>query len=302
MKSVGKSEAIRVWNSKVRVTQTFVEVQKRRHHAKKAGTAAGQEDAIPPQLKVLQQIAAKKTVDETFNMGSLFEAKAGLRAAVVVPRKDVVADIEKCTFTKSTLKKLKVHLKNNGWGIFAVDDAAKRKRYEKILCDSTDPSLFTKLSLPNVDWAAKIFRFEFVGMQKLFSMPMFPHFGLMEARLCIQGSETIMGMRTDSCPGEDLNTKRQWLASVKGEDLEEVLERGGWIVTHDGSEVVVVPSGCVYLIYTTEESIVLRWSMSSDEACLTRTKHQIAGMLSAFKDIALPSTGYGAFSTFINSD
>ena len=61
------------------------------------------------------------------NLGSLFESKAGLRAAHVHPNSgtDPVGGISALPATKKSVKDMKQDLQANSWGVFAVVDPKK---------------------------------------------------------------------------------------------------------------------------------------------------------------------------------
>eukprot|EP00959_Pyramimonas_sp_CCMP1952_P032438 680977-Pyramimonas_sp.AAC.1 len=63
------------------------------------------------------------------------------------------------------------------------------------------------------DFGAKVYKPQFMGMKPCFMNVNLPPFGVMEARLPIQGSEMVMGIPLDDVPpqGDDLRAKRDYL-------------------------------------------------------------------------------------------
>lgn len=294
--------SVREWNNKERQVRQWIDKGKRDSATATAKPVSSVGAADPFYTSM---IAVKTTFKGSHNTGSLFEAKAGVRASAVMPKADTdpVGAIVALPMTKTARKTISSHLLNGNWCIFPLADEAKVKKYKKILGKAFDAAMFSQLPVPaSLEWAQKVFQTQFVGMQQHFAHVGVPHFALMEARVVLEGSETVFGIPIDDCPGDDIRGKRNWLMQSSSTDVSAVVEKSGWCITHDQTAAVVIPSGCICIIVSEAETTVMRWSMSSDEACTNRAKFTIINLLRSFKELANPSTGYQAFANYLDAD
>jgi hypothetical protein len=127
-----------------------------------------------------------------------------------------------------------------------------------------------------------------------------PHMGCMEVRMLLYGSESCMGFLPEDIPGGDFREKRSWLYSADIFELKNLASTKGWQATHDQTTALVVPSGFI-VVTISEASFGIRWSVSSDQQDCTRVQYMLRHVITAFKEIGSPSTGYNQFLTFLQA-
>ena len=128
--------------------------------AHKASGASVKEPPPPAHAVAIALIAG----GELNKTSSSFEAKCGVRAAVVPPAdsKDPGEAIEKLAKSRKAFRDMLAHLKVNRHGITPVTDQTFHRRLEKELKAGFDPCLFAKLALPEEDWAKRVYCMTFL--------------------------------------------------------------------------------------------------------------------------------------------
>ena len=83
------------------------------------------------------------------NLGSVFEAKAGIRPSLIIPTGDTdpVVAIQRLPFAKQSTKAVAVYLQKEQWGVVPVSPA-NAKKLEKVLAKSYDAVMRSSLPLP----------------------------------------------------------------------------------------------------------------------------------------------------------
>ena len=172
----------------------------------------------------------------------------------------------------------------------------------KALRLSFEPGLLSEHALPsNSDWSPKIFQKQLFGMNQGFVHISLPHYCMMEGRLILEGKETIFGIAVESVPGESLRDKRSWLNIADQMQLQELTTKG-WCVQHTSSHLAVLPSGFFHILLAEENTICLRWSISSDEADNKRVEHLLLQLVSDYKELGDPSKGYKGLIMYLQAD
>ena len=246
---------VKEFNEKIKSSKAWVEKRKREHAASQAAGSAATEES--PLVKKFSELATAYAGDviPAAVIGSIFEAKAGIKPAKVTPKAnsgDPVQMLSNLPAVKAARKSLKLHLHSNPWGLFPFLDESKVKKIDKILAKGYDGMLLSCLPLPNhLDWTQKVFAREAFGMSSNFLNIGINHSCLMECRLLLSGSETLFGFTYAEIPGASAKEKRSWLYSASAIDLLPVLQAGGFIATHDQTEVLVVPSGFIVVCMST---------------------------------------------------
>ena len=118
----------------------------------------------------------------------------------------------------------------------------------------------------------------------------FPHFASMEVRVLIEGSEVIVGIPVSKIPGDLLRDKRNFLLKQAIDDIQRLVEDGGFIAVHDHTKPLLLPTGFVY-IYASRGYAGLRWSCSSDEGDTTRNMMNLEMLLESFPELRKESLG-----------
>ena len=125
------------------------------------------------------------------------------------------------------------------------------------------------------------------------------HMACMEARLITQGKELIVGLPVHRIPGGDLREKRACLMTVTYPTLDALVEAGGFALLRDCTQAAVLPSGFMFITYATEQTFMIRWSMSSDQLDTSRVATILLDMIACFAELKSPSMGYQSFSNYI---
>ena len=103
-------------------------------------------------------------------VGSVFEAKAGVRGALAAPSvgNDVVAAAHNLPWYKQTKKTVTTYLKANAWGVVSYDEPKKVKKLTSIMAGAFVASLFSRLPLPRPElhaWVKLVYNMQACGMQ-----------------------------------------------------------------------------------------------------------------------------------------
>ena len=262
-----------------------------------------------------EQVPARYTdfhelVQEVGDMrvGSLFEAKSGhspclLATTAMVRGKefDLIDNISKSLPVKGAFKTLDQYLKQANWGVQEIEDNAKGKRVLGAVRKAFDPMVFSTLPVNvNSDWGKAVFRPTFMGLKKYFINVNYTPFGCMEARLAVDGSETIIGFMPDDVPplGDNWKEKREWLQRANIQDIKNMLTTKGWVARHDEKHLLVLPSG--YLCVTISEGCkLIRWSLSSDARDTARVTQALGLLIQHFAELRTPSSGYLGFQRYL---
>ena len=259
-------------------------------------------DEKPPRYVLVQDVAKK--LGDAYVTGSLFEAKAGVRVSTQLPvvDEDPVGGILSLPMTRTIRKSIDKHLLDNMWGVAPYLDAGKKKKVEKFLKKAYDATLFTSLSLPDADWAKKVFGMEYFGMKEYFVNIGATPFGCMEARLVLSGEEAMMGVAYEKIPGDDFKHKRNWLWTASVEQLEIAIKDSGFYVVNKPPQLLVVPSGFMTSSFSEGGAFGVRWSLSSDASDTTRVRYMLQQLLSSHPEMRGPSLGFSSFLAFLGTD
>ena len=255
----------------------------------------------PPAHAVSVALIAGGELNKT---SSSFEAKCGVRAAIVPPQTgtDPAAAIERLAKSKKAFREMAAHLKSNRHGITPVADQTFQKKLEKELKAGFDGCLFAKMTLPDEDWAKRIYCMTFMGHVKEFTMATITPYGCMQNRLLFKGRELLIGLplvQNPPCTIKDLR-KRMMMMTVDAMK-QAVVELGGYAIDHGPEDIVVLPSGYLTLVVAVEDCMGLYWSCSSDENDTTRVVQTLTMLVNEFPECANPSTGNLQFKEWLQT-
>ena len=244
--------------------------------------------------------------DEKVNCtSSFFEAKSGSRAALLSPNPltDPLATLLNNAKVRKGLKDMQKHLLTNSTGISKLPDPAVQRKLKKDLSVAFDANMFSQLPLPpNQDWTAQVFEYQIFGSQDKHISVNFPHMCLMEARVLLEGEEIIVGIPYTNIPGENLKAKRAGLFSMPMDTIADLVSTTGFAFRHDSTQLALLPTGFVIIIASVGGGTAgLRWSVSSDDACVNRTKSQLQVLLESFPELGNASTGYCQWKAWLNA-
>ena len=135
-----------------------------------ASALVAPDTAKSPLVLVLEKYIEEKQMAVSQAVGSVFEAKAGVRGALVAPSagSDVVAAAHNLPWYKQTKKTVTTYLKANAWGVVSYDEPKKVKKLTSIMAGAFVASLFSRLPLPRPElhaWVKLVYNMQACGMQ-----------------------------------------------------------------------------------------------------------------------------------------
>jgi hypothetical protein len=254
---------------------------------------------VPPLYAIMYALAAEGNINVS---ASFFEAKSGLRGALVAPLAgtDAIQEIEKFAKTKKAMRDLASHLKSNKTGVLPMTDVPAKRKLLKELRKSFDVSLFSQLVLPQQEWTPLVYDPQYFASTVGWVHVGYTHMCCCECRAMLKGDEVIMGFSPESIPGLTIKDKRKNIYAMTIDDVKRALNRGGFLFAHDSTKIAVLPSGYIY-VTCSSDSRGLRWSFSSDEADTQRVKMDLTLLLQCFPEIGNSSTGYSQLLAWLNS-
>jgi hypothetical protein len=102
----------------------------------------------------------------------------------------------------------------------------------------------------------------------------------------LSGSEHLVAIPYDKCPGQGFKEKRAHLAASTVDAMKTlVTETGGFVLTMTADEehIYVIPSGFITVV-ASNGCNALRWNISSDDQDCLRCKMMIEQVLTAFPE------------------
>ena len=237
--------------------------------AKRQKTATSTVEVRPQPQALIVAKAVQFQVGMEFNKGSMFEALAGIRGALIAPKEDSDPSQEVLAMpaSKSSIKTLRGHLMQRLWGTVDTPVTGKKvDKYEKILKKAFDGPLFGKFVLPSPGpFTAKVYPMQFFGYSARFHTAGVPHMALGEIRVLLEGTETVLGLPVAGCPGATMADKRHWLFKASEIELIAAVKQHGWMLHHDQTKALFVPYGMITSSFSEDGCIGVRWSVSSDD-------------------------------------
>ena len=239
--------------------------------------------------------------------GSLFEAKGGLRVAVIKGSADTTGDILKMPYIKRGLKDLASHaqLHHGHFGVWKMTELPRKRKVVKTIKEAFDHQVMSTIALPKSGdgtetWADLVYDPQLFNMSSMHVNVGFGSFCCMEGRLVLRGSMILMGIATEKVPGASFKEKRKSLYMSTVDVLKGLLGEGGRLVKVEAPNLVLIPTGFVVL-ETSDECCGLRWAVSGDASDGERVKMQLKELLASFPEMANPSTGYQQFYNYMCS-
>ena len=266
---------------------------------------AGQSEAAAEQIlrahpvhQALHQIVNGTDGNAINCANSIFEAKAGVRAAVLTcQRGDPSGSISKNAFVKRAKKELATLLKNEDWGVSLIMPA-DQKKIVKAFRPCYDEGIFAERKIPSsLDWCEKVYCKQFFSLRAGAVQIGFPHFGSMEARVLLEGSEVVAGILYDKAPGANMREKRAHLFSANETEINRLVADGGWVAWHE-DKVLVVPAGYI-CITAGDDQFGIRWSLSADAADQHRVQAALTRTVESFPEMKNPSLGIAQFNDWL---
>ena len=152
------------------------------------------------------------------------------------------------------------------------------------------PDVRTKHVLPDEEWAHKIMGVDINTTSQGHLNLGSTSFCMCEARVYLEGSEIIAGVRYDLVPGVTYSDKRNGLYHMTVDNFSALLEStAGFIQTVSAHQCVLIPSGFIIVVATVEPTAYASWGVSSDEQGSSRTKVMINNMLTSYAELKGPS-------------
>jgi len=225
---------------------------------------------------------------------SLYESKLGLRMATVQPKPykgEVLSPSEtlaKNQYFKSLAKSCLDHMKTTGQNRVRdpCSNAAKAAKIFKIIKQSYDMNVLTKLILPDERWAKEVYGFDVYTTKDGHISTLTTNNATIEARLYTSGSELIAGLPYASVPGVSMAEKRNFLCTSTIEAIKPLIETAGGFLTTMKTEndtLYLIPSGHM-IVTASRGATCLRWGVSGDEQDTARVIQMAKAILDSFPE------------------
>ena len=150
--------------------------------------------------------------------GCMLEAKQGVAPfhdASKVANEPTAADqLLELSYMRSTRKALEARVHGEGWCQAKFMEDAKGRKMLRILKSHYDPVSFTRLALPKLEWAEKVYNFTMYAYAANFIQATIGHMCKMHARVGLVGTHYVFGIPYTAIPGADFNAKRVLLISI----------------------------------------------------------------------------------------
>ena len=246
---------------------------------------------------------------EETNVGeSLFETKSGIRACRLrlADDMDPAAMMRSNAIVKRNIKMTKASLKTTGFdwaqSSFAPQDP-KTKKLLLSLRKLIDTQALTKHILPDEPWACKIHTPDVCELGTSHYRFGATHYASVEARLYLEGKETVMGIKFDAVEGSTWNDKRRTLACYTIDNLKELITKAdGFVVKAEADTVVIYPSGHIIISTSSVGATYIRWAVSSEQTDSNRVVCILDSLVKEFAEIRMPASGYSQFLEFLRSN
>ncbi len=116
----------------------------------------------------------------------------------------------------------------------------------------------------------------------------------------MKDSDTILGAPFGKVPGCNIKEKRKLRLQQPFDAVQTLFTNEGFVATQDSSEIVMMPSGHLYVIVSSG-NFGLRWSCSGDAADTTRVFQSLQNLLECFPELKRSALGYTAAMSYIES-
>ena len=241
---------------------------------------------------------------------SLFEAKAGMRIAVVkydastrqgasTRRAAVQVPLIGTPLCKKVEKGFAKALKTQEYVLYKPDPN-EAKKLEKSLRGTLDAAYFPQHTVPETTWGQNFIKKEFfAGKPPSFSIGYTPYCCI-DVRIVLKGCICIAGVPYDVAPGENLKMKREALFHASAEQWTEFIGKGGWITQVMAGEAMAVPTGFIVTMAYPDYSFGVRWCIRADEADDMRVLRSLQQLSKDFPETKSTQSGYPQFIEFLS--
>jgi len=250
---------------------------------------------------------------EGFEMSTcVYEAKAGIKAAELIPvgNKEPVNTLAKCTAVKSLLKDVRLSLKTTGarWTHAPFNTQTPNgKKVQAIIRRSYDGQSTTRMVLPDLDWAHKLYSPDLVVENPGNCTVGMGHNCCAEGRLYLESEKHIViGIPYNTVPGTTMSEKREHLSRSTVDSLHALMQTDShcWKKCMTQADATFIPAGhmLVSANLSDKELVYIKWSVSNggtDGSDNARVKMILEAFLKAFPELAAPSIGLSPFLDYL---
>ena len=295
--SLLKHETMKAYNFTVATFKRNMTAAKRTD-ALPARARAQAEEKEPPRFFVTMGTVLKNLASTTSS--SLFEAKAGIRAAlfdvdaslkVGAKRGLALDDMAVCKKIKTSLDKA---LKTQEHVMDRMDPLAAKKVDKNLNVVLPDKALLQHYAV-NLDtaWSHDFLRKRFFATNVPFFHVGYPAYGTSEVRVVISGSLVYAGVKTEAVPGSTLKEQRELLYTASRVELEELIKKDGWITEVEAGQGILVPTGCITMMLCPSVcTFGVTWHTFADQQDKLRAMRQLSQLLDEYSECRVPQTGY----------
>ena len=309
-----KDHAVKTLHQEFGKTKKFLSTQERVDR-KKAKPDADADGAAPVALRVSPMNAVMKIMKDTsgFDMSTcVYEAKAGIKAAIVeaLHGKDPVHQLASSTAVKKHIKDVKQHILTTGsrWSHqFFIPTTPNGKKTCSTIRRGFDPLLTTKLVLPDMDWAQKIYAPDLVIEQPM-QCAVGPGVHCCgECRIYLESdSHILIGFPYAAVPGNRMADKREHLGRLTIDALGELMAKTSncWMREMHKDECCFIPTGHIVMSAnnSAKQVVYIRWAVGNngtDAADTSRVRMMLVEMLNSFPELKAPANGLAQFLEFL---
>ena len=262
----------------------------------------------PPIIDVAIKICSELEEKRHNFSTSVYEAKAGLRAALVPPVSpeaslNMYDAVGKLPSVKKGKKDVMKDLKKVNYALYTETDPSKVRKFFRVLGAAFDPQALTTYTVPkDAAWGAKVTHHQVWAATSTWVHIGFSPFGAMDARLVLEGSLVAIGVATQAIPGSSIKEKRRNLLVSTKDGLMELVKRDGFAAMVASPGLLVIPTGVIVVMCAVESALGVRWTVGSDAADIERTAAQLKNLIDEFPELRSQSVGYTPFCDFLSRE
>jgi len=235
---------------------------------------------------------------------SAFETKAGSRPCKLEHTEgDICAEMLKHVYVRACKRESeKQVLQGHGTAYTVMADDAKSRAVLRRLRKGWDATCFSAQPTPVDKWSIQLWRPAVFASEPNQVYTGLPHYGCMNARVVLSGSQVLFGMKTQEIDGADLREKKNFMVQIGAELIaQRIAEKRAFIITAEPGVLVMLPSDILYTVATLESTVGLRWCVAGDDPECERVALSLESAMECFPELKQPARGYLQYLGFLRS-
>ena len=128
-----------------------------------------------------------------------------------------------------------------------------------------------------------------------------PHFGLIDVRLTLEGSETIFGVTHEVLTGENPKEKHSTMCHMRAGEFLKLVEKSGIVFQSKPKVSVILPPGFAIVILNMNDRDVhgLRWEVTGSQQIMKGTVAFLDELVATYPSLATES--HAALAKFLQT-